>query len=86
MLNINYFFRAILAAFTMALPGLPVPHAGMGRPCGRGDYRRTDDTGAGLLFINAMRDVIFGDTNSGLNRMVQVVLIAIAIALGTASA
>lgn len=37
----------------------------------------------GLLFTNAMRDIIFGDTNSGINRIVQVLLIAAAIALGT---
>ena len=40
----------------------------------------------GLLFTNAMRDIIYGDINSGVNRCVQVVLIAMAIALGTASA
>ena len=37
----------------------------------------------GLLFTNAMRDIIFGDTNSGVNRIMQVLLIAIAIACGT---
>ncbi len=37
----------------------------------------------GLLFTNAMRDIIFGDTNSGVNRIVQVLLIAAGIALGT---
>lgn len=40
----------------------------------------------GLLFTNALRDIIYGDTNSGLNRIVQVFLIAAAIALGTGSA
>ena len=40
----------------------------------------------GLLFTNAMRDVMYGDTNSGLNRLVLVLLIAMAIALGTAAA
>jgi uncharacterized membrane protein YjjB (DUF3815 family) len=33
-----------------------------------------------------MRDIIYGDTNSGTNRIVQVFLIAAAIALGTAAA
>ncbi|MBQ2892603.1 MAG: threonine/serine exporter family protein [Oscillospiraceae bacterium] len=33
-----------------------------------------------------MRDIIFGDTNSGINRIVQVLLIAVATALGTAVA
>ena len=37
----------------------------------------------GLIITNAMRDIIFGDTNSGINRIVQVFLIAVAIALGT---
>lgn len=40
----------------------------------------------GLLITNSMRDVIYGDTNSGINRIVQVFLTAFAIALGTAAA
>ena len=40
----------------------------------------------GLLFTNAMRDIMYGDTNSGLHRIVQVLLIAAAIVLGTAGA
>lgn len=40
----------------------------------------------GLLFTNALRDIIYGDTNSGINRIVQVLLIAVAIALGTGAA
>ena len=40
----------------------------------------------GLLFTNAMRDIIYGDTNSGIMRIVQVLLIAMGMALGTAVA
>ena len=40
----------------------------------------------GLLITNSMRDLIYGDTNSGINRIVQVFLTAFAIALGTAAA
>ncbi len=40
----------------------------------------------GLLFTNAMRDIILGDTNSGIYRLVQVILIALAMAIGTAAA
>jgi len=40
----------------------------------------------GLLFTNAMRDIIFGDTNSGVNRIVQVILVAAALALGAGAA
>lgn len=37
----------------------------------------------GLVFTNAVRDIIYGDTNSGINRIMQVLLVAAAIALGT---
>ena len=37
-------------------------------------------------FTNAMRDIIFGDTNSGVSRVVEALLIAVAVALGTAAA
>lgn len=40
----------------------------------------------GVLFTNAMRDIIFGDTNSGVSRVVEALLIAVAVALGTAAA
>ncbi len=40
----------------------------------------------GALFTNAMRDIIFGDTNSGVSRVVEALLIAVAVALGTAAA
>lgn len=40
----------------------------------------------GIALTYSMRDIIYGDTNSGLNRIVQVVMLALAIALGTAVA
>lgn len=40
----------------------------------------------GLIFTNAIRDIIYGDTNAGINRIVQVLLIAAAIALGAGAA
>ena len=40
----------------------------------------------GLLFTNSLRDIIYGDTNSGINRIVQVILIAVALAMGNAFA
>ncbi|MCD7834768.1 MAG: threonine/serine exporter family protein [Lachnospiraceae bacterium] len=82
----NPFFHTILAAFLMAVPAYAM-----------GEYGLADNADAvvigalmllvpGLLFTNAMRDIIFGDTNSGTNRIVQVFLIAAAIALGTGAA
>ena len=82
----NPFFRTIASAFLMALLAYFLGAVGI--------VRNSDATtiGAlmilvpGLLFTNAMRDIIYGDTNSGINRIVQVLLVAVAIALGTATA
>ena len=79
----NQFFKTIACAFIMTMAA-----------CLCGIHKIADSTdmviiGAlmslvpGLLFTNAIRDVIYGDTNSGINRIVQVLLIAAAIALGT---
>ena len=82
----NQFFRTIACAFFMALAAYTMAHY---QVASRPDMLII---GAlmilvpGLLFTNAMRDIIYGDTNSGINRIVQVFLIAVAIALGTASA
>ncbi len=84
--RVSQFFITIAAAFFMACLAYGL---GVARIC-----QRTDAViiGAlmilvpGLLFTNAMRDIIYGDTNSGLNRVVQVFLVAAAIALGTAGA
>ena len=82
----NPFFSTILASCLMALPAYAA--AGLG-------WLNNPDAaiiGAlmilvpGLLITNSMRDIIYGDTNSGINRIVQVLLSAFAIALGTAAA
>lgn len=82
----NQFFQTIAASFFMSLCAYAVAALGL-----------TDNADAviigpmmilvpGLLITNAMRDIIYGDTNSGVNRIVQVFLIAVALALGTAAA
>ena len=82
----NPFFSTILASCLMALPAYAA--AGLG-------WLNNPDAaiiGAlmilvpGLLITNSMRDIIYGDTNSGVVRIVQVFLSAFAIALGTAAA
>ena len=82
----NPFFRTIASSFVMALIAYLMGAVGI---CHNAD---TAIIGAlmilvpGLLFTNAMRDIIYGDTTSGVNRIVQVFLTAVAIALGTAVA
>ncbi len=82
----NPFFSTILASCLMALPAYTA--AGLGWI----DSPDAAIIGAlmllvpGLLITNSMRDIIYGDTNSGAFRIVQVVLTSLAIALGTAAA
>lgn len=85
-LNANAFFRTIASSFIMSL---------LAYTLGAFNISSRPDTviiGAlmilvpGWLFTNSMRDIIYGDTNSGINRIVQVFLIAVALALGTAAA
>lgn len=84
--KVNSFFKTVISAFVMALFAY-----GISKLHWIGNNHAVI-IGAlmilvpGLLFTNAMRDIIYGDTNSGINRIVQVVLIAMAIALGTGAA
>ena len=84
-LETNPFFRTILASFLMAVPAYVMMALGL-----------TDNADAviisaimllvpGLLFVNGLRDIIYGDTNSGINRIIQVLLVAAALCLGTSS-
>ena len=85
-LQTNVFFQKIAAAFLMALLAYGI--------CAFGITPNVDSAVIGtlmllvpgLLFTNAMRDIIFGDTNSGVSRVVEALLIAVAVALGTGTA
>ena len=85
-LKANTFFSTITAAFVMAIVAYFTQFIGLS------NYVESVIIGAlmilvpGLLFTNALRDIIYGDINSGTNRIVQVVLIGVAIALGTGAA
>lgn len=85
-LKTNQFFSIIAASFPMAFVAYAISTVGIA------DHADMVNIGAlmllvpGLLFTNAMRDIIFGDINSGTNRIVQVLLIAAAIVTGTAAA
>ena len=85
-LNTNQFFRTIASSFLMTLLAYTF---GI---CGYAQNPEAVTIGAlmllvpGLLFINAMRDIIYGDINSGVIRIVQVFLVAAALSIGTAAA
>ena len=82
----NQLFRTIFSAFPMALLAYAMGHLGLAGNVDAVTIGALMLLVPGLLFTNAMRDIIFGDTNSGVNRIVQVLLIAVGIALGTAAA
>ena len=82
----NPFFSTIASAFFMALLAYIMGALGLAKNPDAVTIGALMILVPGLLFTNAMRDMIYGDTNSGINRIVQVVLIALGIALGTASA
>ena len=85
-LKANSFFSTIAASFLMALAAYGMGAAGLAPNPDAVIIGALMILVPGLLFTNAMRDIIYGDTNSGVNRIVQVFLIAIALALGTAVA
>ena len=82
----NPFFTTITASFLMALIAYGLDALGLTANADAAIMGTVMLLVPGLLFTNAMRDIIYGDTNSGVNRIMQVFLVAAGIALGTASA
>jgi uncharacterized membrane protein YjjB (DUF3815 family) len=85
-LKANQFFSVIISAFLSALIAYSISAFGMMHNVDASIIGTLMILVPGLLFTNGMRDIIYGDTNSGINRIVQVMLIAMGIALGTAAA
>ena len=82
----NPFFRTIASSFVMSLVVYALSALGIAPNPDAVSIGALMILVPGLLFTNAMRDIIYGDINSGINRVVQVFLTAIGIALGTAVA
>ena len=82
-MRVNGFFTTIACSFIMAAAAYAMGAIGVARNTDAVVIGALMLLVPGLLFTNAMRDIIFGDTNSGVNRIVQVLLVAAAIALGT---
>jgi uncharacterized membrane protein YjjB (DUF3815 family) len=82
-LSVNQFFSTIAASFVMAFSSYAMGATGIPHNTDCVIIGTLMILVPGLIFTNAMRDIIFGDTNSGTNRIVQVLLVAAAIALGT---
>ena len=85
-LKANQFFRTIASSFLMALLAYAFGAFGIAPNPDAVTIGGLMLLVPGLLFTNAMRDIIYGDTNSGVNRIVQVFLVAAALSLGTGAA
>ena len=81
-LKVNNFFTTILSAFLMSIFAYSIAAANLIHCADSAIIGALMILVPGLLFTNAMRDIIFGDTTSGVNRIVQVILVAVAIAIG----
>ena len=84
--NSNVFFQNIAAGFAMAFFAYFLAELGLSRNIDTSVIGTLMLLVPGLLFTNSLRDIIFGDINSGVNRVVTAILIASAVALGTAVA
>lgn len=85
-LKTNVFFQKIAAAFLIAVLAYGISALGWLPNVDASVIGTLMLLVPGLLFTNAMRDMIYGDTNSGVNRVVEALLIAVAVALGTGAA
>lgn len=85
-LHTNVFFQNIAAAFLLAFFAYGMSMLGFIPNVDASMIGTLMLLVPGVLFTNAMRDIIFGDTNSGVSRVVEALLIAVAVALGTAAA
>ena len=85
-LRANTFFTSFVCSFILAFLANVLTAVGL---CKNADIATI---GAlmllvpGFLFTNSLRDVIYGDTMSGINRLVQVMIIAVALVFGTSGA
>lgn len=86
LLHANTFFTSFVCSFILAFLANLLTAVGF---CKNADIATI---GAlmllvpGFLFTNSLRDIIYGDTMSGVNRLVQVLIIAVALVIGTSGA
>lgn len=85
-LKVNKFFSTITTAFFLSLASYFFVRVGWADSVDAITIGALMTLVPGILFTNAIRDIIFGDTNSGVNRLVQVLLIAVGIAVGNGTA
>ena len=84
-LHANAFFTSFVCSFILGLLANLLTYVGVGKNADIATIGAIMLLVPGFLFTNSLRDVIYGDTMSGLNRLVQVLIIAVALVFGTSS-
>ena len=85
-LNANTFFKSFVCSFILAFLANALAAVGVGKNADIATIGALMVLVPGFLFTNSLRDIIYGDTMSGVNRLVQVLLIAAALVVGTSAA
>ena len=85
-LRANAFFTSFVCSFILAFLANALTAVGLCRNADIATIGALMLLVPGFLFTNSLRDVIYGDTMSGINRLVQVMIIAVALVFGTSAA
>lgn len=81
--HVNLFVKTVLAAFVSAFLAAGLVHFGLGQNTNYVTIGALMALVPGLVFTNFLRDIMAGDTMAGLIKLVEAVLTAGAIAIGT---
>ena len=85
-LNANAFFKSFVCSFILAFIANALTAVGLCKNADIASIGALMILVPGFLFTNSLRDVIYGDTMSGINRLVQVLIIAVALVVGSSAA
>lgn len=85
-LHANPFFSTLVSGFILAFFTHSFAHLGLCHNADAVTIGTLMILVPGFLFTNSIRDVIYGDTLSGVNRLVQVLIVAAALVVGTSTA
>ena len=85
-LHANTFFTTLICGFVLAFISHCSAHLGICRNADIASIGAIMILVPGFLFTNSIRDIIYGDTMSGVNRLIQVLIIAAALVVGTSVA
>ncbi len=85
-LHANPFFSTLVSGFILAFFAHSFGHLGICHNADAVTIGTLMILVPGFLFTNSIRDIIYGDTLSGVNRLVQVLIVAAALVVGTSAA